>query len=163
MAEEDKQGRRVKSTDASAHRTGTLRGAVKPHKRQTGPDIEKIINDYMATVRKGTLTQTTYGASVAKAAQTLQANFGLSTTDVPYLLLDVTGRGAGKAGMVLSKNGIYLADGRGGTASTTWSEFASQKVGYQRGMLVIGQNGITTTDGQVLAGLLQKIQSNLTK
>ena len=47
--EQDKQPKRVKNTESSAHRSGTLRGAVKPHKRKTEPSAKQIIDDYMET------------------------------------------------------------------------------------------------------------------
>lgn len=158
MADE-KQGRRVKNTDASAHRAGTKRAAVKPHKRTSEPDVKKAITDYLATLRSGSLTQTYTGDTLVRNAAALRANFGLDASDELYLLNDPTA--TGKAGVMLSSSGVHIADGRGGKATISWKDFASTTVGYQRGMLVIGQAGVSSRDAQALAGLMQNLQSAL--
>lgn len=158
--EQDKQTKRVKSTEGSTHRKGTLRAAVKPHKRTTDPVAKQVINEYMGSL-KTRLSQTTWGTSLTKNASALCSNFGLEASDEPYLLLDVTSGRTGKAGMLLSKTGVHIADGRGGTAAVAWKDLPNCKIAYQRNMLVIGQTGITSQDGQVLATLLQKIQTKV--
>lgn len=158
--DQDKQAKRVKVVNAEGHRTGSRHAAVKPHKRTTGADIKKLINDYLGGTKGKGLTQTYYGATVEKNAALLRGNFGLEASDEPYLLLDVTG-GKAKAGMLLSETGMHLADGRGGTAAYTWKEFANQQLSYQNNMLVIGQSGIQGPDGKVLLPLLQQIQAKV--
>ena len=160
--EQDKQPKRVKNTEGSAHRSGTLRGAVKPHKRTTEPNVKQIINDYMGGLNVR-LTQTVWGTSLAKSASLLRANFGLAANDEPYLLLDVSPARNGKAGMLLSTTGIHIADGRGGTAAVSWKDLPKCDVAYKNNMLIIGQTGITSRDGQVLASLLQQIKSKVSQ
>ena len=91
--------------------------------------------------------------------EAIRSLYGLAENDEPYLLLNLSGDG--RTGMTLSSTGIHLADGRGGSATITWADLAKTSVGYQRGMLVIGQSGITSTDAQVLAALLQQIQQKI--
>lgn len=158
---EDKQ-RHVKNTGAGAHRGGTLRNAIKPHKRTAEPDIKRAIADYTSGIRAGSVSQTYWGATVDKNAAALRANFGLSSDDEPYLLLDASG-GKGNAGMLLSRTGVHLSDGRKGRASISWGDFATASIGIQRGMLVIGQNGIVSNDAQVVLGLLQQLQATISK
>ena len=158
MAEETPQ-RKVKATGAAAHRVGAHRAAIKPHKRATGPDYKQIINDFMNSLRSGSTRQTMWGDDVVKNAQAIRSIYGLAENDEPYLLLNLSGDG--RTGMTLSSTGIHLADGRGGSAAITWAELAKTTVGYQRGMLVIGQTGVTSTDAQVLAALLQQIQTKI--
>jgi hypothetical protein len=160
--EQDKQPKRVKNTESSAHRSGTLRGAVKPHKRKTEPSAKQIIDDYMGKLNIR-LTQTVWGTSLAKSASILRANFGLAATDEPYLLLDVSSGRNGKAGMLLSTTGVHIADGQGGTAAVAWKDLPKCNIAYQNNTLVIGQTGITTRDGQVLAALLQQIKSKVSQ
>ncbi|MBO5392185.1 MAG: hypothetical protein J6D34_01500 [Atopobiaceae bacterium] len=157
MDQESKQPRRVKVTDATAHRTGTRRATVKPHKRATEPDVKKLISDYMSTIRSSSLRNTYYGDTIAKNATGLCNNFGIAATDEPYLLVDPTG--TGRAGMLLSSTGVHLADGRGGTAAVSWKDLPSTTLACQRGMIVIGQSGVTTSDAQVMTALLQQIQA----
>lgn len=159
--EKGTEQRRVKVTDATAHRSGTKRAAIKPHKRGTEPNIKQLISDYVGSLRAGSLSQTFTGTTITQNAAALRANFGLEATDEPYLLLDPTK--TGRAGMLLSATGIHLADGRGNTATTTWKELPSCTVAYQRNMLVIGQGGVSSTDGKTLAPLLQQIQAKLAK
>ena len=157
--EQDKQPmqRRVKVVDASEHRSGTLRAAVKPHKRPTEPDVKQTIATFMANL-KTRLTQTYYGSTIDKNAAVLRANFGkLAATDELYLLCDPTA--TGKAGMLLAKSGIHLADGRGGTLAIAWKDLPGQTIAYNRGTLTVGQSGIATNDGQTLASLLKQIQT----
>lgn len=160
MAEESQQ-RKVKVTGAAAHRVGTHRAAIKPHKRATGPDYKKIINDYMNGLRRGSVSQTMWGADVEKNEKAIRSLYSLAENDEPYLLLNLSGDG--RTGMTLSSTGVHLADGRGGSATITWADLAKTNVGYQRGMLVIGQSGITSKDAQVLAALLQQIQAKITQ
>lgn len=160
---QDKQQRRVKVVDAQTHRTGEKRAAIKPHKRVTEPDLKQVINTYMDGLRAGSVSQTMWGATVDKNAQALRSIYGLAADDEPYLLLDITAMRTGRAGMLLAKSGVHLADGRGGSLAISWKDLASMPVGYQRGMLTIGQSGITARDGQALAGLLQQIQTKVAK
>lgn len=155
----DSPQRKVKVTGAAAHRVGAHRAAIKPHKRETGPDYKQIINDYLNGLRAGSTQQTMWGENVEKNAQAIRSLYGLAENDEPYLLLNLSGDG--RTGMTLSSTGIHLADGRGGSATITWADLAKTSVGYQRGMLVIGQSGITSTDAQVLAALLQQIQQKI--
>ena len=83
MDQESKQPRRVKNTDATAHRTGARRATVKPHKRPAEPDVKKLISDYMGAIRSGSLRNTYYGDTIAKNAAALCRNFGIDTTDEP--------------------------------------------------------------------------------
>lgn len=158
---DEKQARRVKNTEATAHRTGTLRAAVKPHKRTPSSAVLQTITDYMSGVQARSLTQTFWGASVDKNAAVLRKNFGLAQDDTPYLFLDATGTGTGKAGMLISESGVRLSDGRGGNVTISWKQLATTTVAYQRGMLVIGQSGVVSTDGKVLAPLLQRLQKTV--
>lgn len=157
MDQESKQPRRVKNTDATAHRTGARRATVKPHKRPAEPDVKKLISDYMGAIRSGSLRNTYYGDTIAKNAAALCRNFGIDTTDEPYLLVDPTG--SGRAGMLLSSSGVHLADGRGGTLAVTWKDLPGITLACQRGMIVIGQSGVTTSDAQAMTTLLQQIQA----
>lgn len=155
--DQDKQPRRVKVVDATAHRTGTHRGAVKPHKRVSEPDVKQLIATFMGNL-KTRLSQTYYGDTIAKNAKILASNFGLASGDEPYLLLDASS-GRGQAGMLLSKAGVSLADGRGGKLTISWKDMAQTNVAYQNNMLVIGQNGIASADGKVLVTLLEQIKA----
>ena len=94
---------------------------------------KQIITTYMNSLKQGSTSQTFWGDTIDKNAAALRANFGLAATDVPYLLLDPT---------------AYLA---------------GQTLAYQRNTLAIGQNGITTRDGQALLPLLQQLQTKLAK
>lgn len=155
--EQDKQPRRVKVTNATEHRSGTIRAAVKPHKRAAEPNVKQAVATFMGNL-KTRLTQTYYGSTIDKNAPILRSNFGkLAADDELYLLCDPTG--TGKAGILLAKSGIHLADGRGGTLAIAWKDLPGQTIAYQRGTLTIGQSGIATTDGQTLASLLTQIQA----
>lgn len=158
--DQDKQPKRVKVVGAEGHRSGERRAAVKPHKRTSGADIKKLINDYLGGLKSARFTQTYWGSTIEKNAAMLRSNFGLQASDEPYLLLDVTG-GKAKAGMLMSETGVHLADGRGGTAGFTWKEFATQQLAYQNNMLVIGTSGIQGPDGKQLLPLLQQIQAKV--
>ena len=156
---QDKKARRVKNVNATGHRSGTLRGAVKPQQRtsETGP--EQLVTTYMSSVRAGSLKQTIWGANVTKYASTLRKNFGLASNDTPFLLCDLTG--TCKAGVVLSTTGIHIADGRGGTAAIPWKDLPKTNVSAQSGMLVIGSVRIVTSDAATLAALLQHVKKNI--
>ena len=159
---EDKQARRVKVTDASAtHRVGTKRAAIKPHKRPSQVSPKQIITDYLGNLDKGTLTQTYTGDTLVRNAALLRRNFALDANDELYLLLDPSG--TGKAGMLLSASGLHVADGRGGTGEVSWKDINNCQISYQRGMLVIGQTGISTRDARAVAELLQQIQAKTAK
>ena len=95
--------------------------------------------------------------TIAKNAAALCRNFGIDTTDEPYLLVDPTG--SARAGMLLSSSGVHLADGRGGTLAITWKDLPGITLACQRGMIVIGQSGVTTSDAQAMTTLLQQIQA----
>lgn len=159
--DQDKQQRHVKVINGGEHRTGVKRAAVKPHKRTTEAEIKQVISAFMGNVRAGSLSQTFYGDTIAKNAAALCANFGIPATDEPYLLLDPTK--SGKAGMLLASSGVHLADGRGGTAAISWKELGTSALSYKNGMLVIGQSGVSSRDGQTLLGLLQQIQAKVAK
>ena len=152
----EKKARRAKNVNATAHRSGEFRAAVKPQGAGAS-SIEKLIFTYMGSV-KTSLSQTSWGPGLAKYASTLRSSFGLAANDTPYLLCDVAG--TRKAGMVLSTTGIHIADGRGGTASVSWKDLARTSISYARGSLNIGQVRIVTADAQTLAGLLQHLQKN---
>lgn len=156
---EQNSQRRVKVTDGAIHRTGTLRAAVKPHKVSASPNVQQLINSYLQSLKSGSLSQTYTGNTLTKNASRLRANFGLAANDELYLFTDPTA--TGKAGMLLSTSGIHLADGRGNTATVAWKDLHGCKIGYQNGMLVIGQSGVTTRDAKTLAALLQSIQGKL--
>lgn len=157
--QQDKQARRIKVTGDAAHKTGTKRAAIKPHKRTSETNVKQVIADYMASLKAVSLSQTYYGSTITKNAATLRTAFGLAADDEPYLLADPTG--TGRAGMLLSASGLHLADGRGGTALIAWKDLPSRKIACQRTTLAIGQSSIATRDAQVLAGLLQTIQGKL--
>lgn len=160
MADEPQQ-KRVKVTDSSAtHRVGERRAAVKPHKRVTN-DVaaRQTIDTFLESPEAKGLSQTYWGETLVKNAALLRKSFGLATDDDLYLLSDPTA--SGKAGMLLAKSGINLADGRGGKVSLTWKDLAETAVAYQRGALLIGQNGITSRDAQALATLLKQIQAKM--
>ncbi|MBQ9058724.1 MAG: hypothetical protein IJ125_06040 [Atopobiaceae bacterium] len=123
--------------------------------------IKQVIYQYMNSLRGVTLSQSAWGDAIAPVASVLQANYGLAANDEPYFLNDPTGTSTGKAGLLLSTTGIHLSDGKGGRVGIAWKDLKKLQVGYQQGMLVIGQNGIQTSDGQVIAALLQYIQSKL--
>ena len=157
MEQDSKQPKRVKVTGEGTHRVGSKRAAIRPHKRVTEPDVKQIIATFMGNLTTR-LTQTYYGDTIAKNAPILRNNFGrLSADDELYLLCDPTG--TGKAGMLLGKSGVHLADGQGGTLAISWKDLASAPVSYQGGTLVIGQSGIATRDGKTIASLLQQIQA----
>ena len=156
MEQDNKQPRRVKVTDATAHRTGTRRAAVKPHKRVSEPNPKQLIADYMGSVTTR-LKNTYYGDTITKNATGLCNNFGIPTSDEPYLLVDPTG--TGRAGLLLSSSGVHLADGRGGTAALAWKDQPGTTIACQRGMVVIGQSGVSTSDAQAITALLQQIQA----
>ena len=158
MAEENQQ-RRVKATGEATHRKGTLRGAVKPHKRVTEVNISEIVSTYTSSLRQGSTSQCFWGNTVAKNAAGLRTNFGLASDDEPYFILDVSGKGTGNMGLLVSKQGAHLADGKGNSVHFTWKEFDSAKLNYRRGALIIGQNKLTSPDAQVVYGLLQQIQA----
>ncbi len=159
--DQDKQPRRVKVTGDAAHQTGAKRAAVKPHKRTAEVNVKQVIADYMGSLKNVRLSQTYYGDTITKNAAALRSNFGLAAGDEPYLLADSTG--TGRSGMLLSSTGLHLADGRGGTASIAWKDLSKRTIAFQRGTLAIGQSSIVSRDGQVLASLLQTIQSKVGK
>ena len=160
MDNDKQQQRRVKVTGEDRSRTGgTRHAAVKPHKVSSGSVVKQTITSYVSGLKAGTLTQSTWGDTLAKKAATVRTNFGLTATDEPYLLLDLSSNGSAKAGMVLAESGVHLADGKGGSLSIGWKDLASTKIAYQRNMLVIGQSGITSKDGAALATLLQQLQA----
>ena len=113
----------------------------------------------MGALQPGITSQTTWGTALTSKAATLRTNFGLPSSDTPYLLLDLDGKA--RSGMVLSTTGVYLADGRGGKMAITWDQLKQLKVAYQNNMLIIGQSGITSKDSKPLAVLLQQIQNKL--
>lgn len=159
---EDKQGRRVKVTDASAtHRVGTKRAAVKPHKRVSAPDPKQIIAEYLNGLRAGSLKQTYTGDTLVKNAALLRKSFALDANDELYLLMDPTG--TGKAGLLLSASGLHVADGRGGTGDVAWSDLSRLQISCQNNAVIIGQTGIQSRDAQAIATLLQQIQTKLAK
>ena len=152
-----KRTRHVKNVNATAHRSGEFRAAVRPQGASASSGVAKLISTYMASA-KASLSQTTWGSDLTRYASTLRTNFGLAANDTPYLLCDVGG--TRKAGMVLSTTGVHIADGRGGTATASWKELAQTSVSYSRGVLSIGSTRMTTNDAQTLAGLLQYLQKN---
>ncbi len=158
--EQDRQQKRVKVTDATAHRAGTKRAAIKPHKRTTAENVKQIITTYTSSLKQGSVTQTYWGTTVEKNAAVLCKNFGLAANDEPYLLLDASS-GRGQAGLLLSSTGVHFADGRGGSYAMSWKELGSSTVSYKNGTLSVGQAGIASRDGQVVATLLQQIQSKV--
>lgn len=152
--------RRVKVKSSETGRTGVKRAAIKPHKRVEDNSIPKqVIEAFMGALQPGITSQTTWGTALASKAATLRTNFGLPSSDTPYLLLDLDGKA--RSGMVLSTTGVYLADGRGGKMAITWDQLKQLKVTYQNNMLIIGQSGITSKDNKPLAVLLQQIQNKL--
>ena len=154
--EPQRKARRAKNVNATAHRSGEFRAAVKPQGAgATG--VEKLIATYMGKAGAN-LSQTTWGPSVSKLASALRTNFGLAAGDTPYLLCDVAG--TRKAGLVISSTGVHIADGRGGKASVLWRELARTSVSAARGSLNIGSVRIVTADASTLAGLLQYLQKN---
>lgn len=158
--DQDKSPRRVKKvTEDATHRTGSRRAAIKPHKRTTEGTVKQVVAEYTAKLNAARLSQTFWGETLTKNAAALRSNFGLAASDELFLLLDPSK--SGRAGMLLSSSGVNLADGRGGTLAIPWKDFATTSVGYQRGMLVIGQSGISSNEGQALVSLLQQIQSKL--
>lgn len=184
MADESRQ-HRVKKTGAATHRTGTLRAAVKPGvlsnesaQASTGTNtastsntassssagklsLKSLILDYMNALPAGSTSQTAWGDKLALVEKTLRTNYQLPATDELYLLLDLNRTGAGETGMVLSSSGLHLNGGTGGRVSMSWQEFKQTTVGISQGLLVIGQSGISTPDAQVIAQLLQHLQSKL--
>lgn len=159
--DESKSPRREKVVGAATHRTGTHRAAVKPHKVTPSVNVAQVISDYLATLKRGSLTQTYAGATLTKNAALIRTGFAISSQDELYLLTDPTG--TGKAGILLSTSGVHLADGRGHTTHATWKEFQSTKVSCQCGTIIIGQSSVSTRDAQALASLLQHIQGKLGK
>lgn len=173
--DQDSQQRRVKNVNGTAHRSGVKRAAVKPGESvgagaatphpaaasSAKPSPKQLIAAFMGTVNPASLSQVMYGANVDKNAAVLAQLYGLGAGDEPYLLVDITPNHTGRAGMLLSESGIHLADGRGGTMALAWSDLPHTQLSYQRGMLVIGQAGISTRDAQTLLALLQQIQSSL--
>ena len=88
MAEDDKQQpRRVKVTDAAAHRTGARRAAIKPHKRSKDAAAKQVVSDYLAGLKAGALSQTYWGETLTKNAVALRTNFGLAANDELFLRL----------------------------------------------------------------------------
>lgn len=157
MEQDSKQPKRIKVVNNATHQVGSRRAAIRPHKRASEPDVKQIVATFMSNL-KTRLTQTYYGDTIAKNATILRSNFGkLATDDELYLLCDPTG--TGKAGMLLSKSGVHLADGRGGTLGLGWKDLADATVSYSNGTLVIGQSGIATRDSQTMAQLLQQIKA----
>lgn len=158
--EQDKQPRRVKVVDATEHRSGTKRAAIKPHKRTTEESVKQLVNSYVSNLKQGSVTQTYWGATLDNNAPVLRKNFGLAAGEDLYLLLDASS-GRGQAGLLLSATGAHLADGRGGSYGLDWKQLATANVSYKNGTLTIGQAGIATRDGQVVATLLQQIKTKL--
>ena len=177
--DQDNQQRRVKNVNGTAHRTGVKRAAVKPgndpastnpepttpHQASatapSKPSPKTIIDDFMGKTNQASLSQVMYGSVIDRNAAALAQLYGLAQGDDPYLLVDITPTHTGRAGMLLSESGIHLADGRGGTMAIAWSDLPRTQLSYQRGMLVIGQAGISTRDAQTMLALLQQIQSSL--
>ena len=153
--------RRVKVKSSETGRTGAQRAAIKPHKvtEEDNSIPKQVIEVFMGALKPGTTSQTVWGTDLTPKAASVRSAFGLAANDTPYLLLDVNGKAS--AGMVLSTSGVHLADGRGGSKDISWNELKSLNVSYQRGMLVIGQNGITSKDSEAMAVLLQQIQKRL--
>lgn len=158
--DQDRQQRRVKVTDATAHRAGTKRAAIKPHKRTTAESVKQIVSTYTSSLKQGSVTQTYWGTTLDANAVVLRKNFGLAAGEDLYLLLDASS-GRGQAGLLLSATGVHLADGRGGSYGLGWQELAGAPISYKNGTLTVGQAGIASRDGQIVATLLQQIKNKI--
>ena len=152
--------RRKKVTDDAVHRTGTLRAAVKPGVTVGKPSVEKIISDYIEAKGAKAFKRTVWGDGLARSATALRNAFKLPASEELYLFTNLSTI-LRTAGVLLSSSGFHLLDGKGGSADLSWDLFSSCTISFSRGMLVIGQVGITSPDSEALAELLQTIKASL--
>ena len=152
--------RRKKVTGDAEHRTGTLRAAVKPGVTVGKPSVAKTISDYIEAKGARAFQRTVWGDSLARSATALRSAFKLPANEELYLFTNLSTI-LRTAGVLLSSSGFHLLDGKGGSADLSWDLFAGCSISFNRGMLVIGQIGITSPDSEELAELLQTIKANL--
>ena len=152
--------RRKKVTGDAEHRTGTLRAAVKPGVTVGKPSVAKTISDYIEAKGARAFQRTVWGDSLARSATALRSAFKLPANEELYLFTNLSTI-LRTAGVLLSSSGFHLLDGKGGSADLSWDLFAGCSISFNRGMLVIGQIGITSPDSEELAELLQTIKTAL--
>lgn len=152
--------RRKKVTDDAVHRTGTLRAAVKPGVTVGKPSVEKIISDYIEAKGAKAFRRTVWGDGLARSATALRNAFKLPANEELYLFTNLSTL-LRTAGVLLSSSGFHMLDGKGGSADLSWDLFTNCNISFSRGMLVIGQVGITSSDSEALAELLQTIKAAL--
>ena len=160
MAEEPKK-RRKKVVGDATHRTGTLRAAVKPGVIVGKQSPKKVIQSFLESELARKLSHSAWGNALAASADKIRAAFELPAGEELYLFTQLPSSGAEAAGILLSASGFHLLDGKGGFANLSWDQFAGCAIAIKRGMLVIGQIGISSPDSQVLAELFQKIKAAL--
>ena len=153
--------RRKKVTDDAEHRTGTLRAAVKPGVTVGKKSVSKVISDYIEAKGAKTFQRTFWGDKLAQSASALRSAFKLPANEELYLFTNLSS-GLKTAGILLSSSGFHLLDGKGGSANLSWELFTNCAISVSRGMLVIGQLGISSPDADELAELLQAIKESLT-
>ena len=158
---QDNTQRRKKKVGAATHRTGTLRATVNPNVTSRSDVVDRAITQFMNSLAQGSTTQTAWGDRLDLVADLLRDNYGLGPREELYLLLDLNRTGGGETGMLLSESGLRLRGGTAGTVVLSWDDFAKTQVGLNQGVLVIGQSGLMADDAQVIAALLQQIQSAL--
>ena len=152
--------KRKKVTENAEHRTGTLRAAVKPGVTVGKPSVEKVISDFIEAKGAKAFKRTVWGDKLAQSANALRSKFKLPADEELYLFTNLSSL-TQTAGILLSSSGFHLLDGKGGSANLSWELFANCAISVSRGMLVIGQLGISSPDSEVLAELLQTIKAAL--
>lgn len=160
MADETKR-RRKKVTGDAEHRTGTLRAAMKPGVTLGRQSVAKVIENFLSGSGAAGLSHSAWGKRLEASAAAIRAAFELPATEALYLYTQLPSAGSETAGLLLSASGFHLLDGKGGFANLSWDQFAGCIVSIKRGLLVIGQIGISTPDSQALAELLQQIKAAL--
>ncbi len=159
MAEETGK-RRKKVTGDATHRAGTLRAAVKPGVTVGRKSVSKVVSEFVEAKGAKAFTHSYWGNALASSAKALRAEFELPANEELYLFTKLSGT-AQTAGVLLSSSGFHLLDGKGGFANVSWEKFPDCVVSLSRGVLVIGQLGISCPDAATLAELLQTIKATL--
>ena len=154
------EGKRKKVRGDAEHRTGTIRAAVKPGVTVGRKSVSKVISDFIAAKGARAFTHSYWGNTLDASASALRKEFELPADEELYFFTKLPGTRQ-TAGVLLSSSGFHLLDGKGGSADLSWEQFAGCTISFSRGMLVIGQVGITSPDSDELTELLQAIKAAL--
>ena len=152
--------KRKKVTGDAEHRTGTIRGGIKPGVTVGKPSVAQVISDYIETKGARVFKRTFWGDRLAASANALRGVFRLPANEELYLFTKLSDS-AQTAGLLLSSSGFHLLDGKGHCANASWETIANCNISISRGMLVVDQIGIISPDSEALAELLQAIKATL--